>query len=1756
MVKSKKVLAVLLALSIIFSTLCAVPIIAEASENENSATYCDDNVKEVAFWADPENCITAVDTAGTDAMLGAVQAQTISSSGSEYFLFLPSTTDLSNLKLWFSASNAAIDGTAITSGEPTNIFAGADSAVQSHSLSLGGTSYTLKVIKSGDVGTVYVDTSSGTMAKIHASNDKSVKESGKIMVVQPNGTVDYCGVLTSIGGRGNGTWDSNGKRPYNIKLAVSTNLLGMGKAKKWNLLANAGDDTFVKNQLTYDFSKEIGINYQVICKPVDLYCNEHYMGAYQLSQKVEIKSNRVNLATDAYEELQYANGTVDSTTGITTPADFSTWTNLTNVYKDIDNKDVTLTTGTNVPYTYTPGSRKYQAIKASTPTGDPTNLIDPADITGGYIYELEISNRWCNENAGCVGYNRQGWAIKSCDYINRHMVDYNYKLLYALGGAVYNGGTVPSTSITTTCSKLSSLTIGLYGSKSVTNPAPDAAYQGKKWSDLLDADSAVRYYWTQEYFKNMDSSTSSTYFYKESDSIDSKLYAGPVWDMDNSICYDGNASRWGCSYTSSTGWYTKSSRIYRWRSGDSTTTYSTDDHSPLNFYAALATNCSDFWTMAGEYWYKYISPATKILLGESPETETLKSVATYVNTVAKSAQMNCVRYNNSNFDAASVISGMTTWLSERNAFINGEISRVDISGAGISTIPTQTYTGSEITPSFTVTYNGTQLTEGVDYTVSYSNNINAGSSGSVTLTGIGYYTGTKSDTFKINLANLSNCTGKLYDIAYAGDTIPAIVIDSNGNTVTGSMTYQWYADGTELTGETASEYVVTAADAGKSLTFTATGDNKNVYGSVTSNACSVASTERPSGIVATIASWDYDYSSNKSALTNADTTGTSYYYTATGGVQKDTAPLRASVNTVSTSEIKWSGADTYSKTDGTSDQAPITGTSKTAGISWGEYPYFETEVSTVGYANITFSACLGGTKKAPRDWKLQYSLDGGSTFTDVTDATYSIATNKTLEQAFSNVALPSECNEQSSVIIRMVVTSDTTIGLTTGLIGSTSGDAAVNNIVVKGNQTAQINELSAPEFSIESGSTIYGTDLLAITDTNGGANVYYSLTYNSAQGTEELYSAPFSVFAPYSMLTCGETVTVSAYAKHDIIQSPVATATYTYGGDLLNEFSYSDYSTEVFNGAVFSTGGVFGESATMTATADSTSLYVPIWTKSAKSFAVSPDDGNLWSEDSGFTYKISTSGYKNIKFSCDAYSTQQGPKSTSLLVSTDNSSWTTVESNKALPASGVLEAYYTEYTLPSSCDNQAVVYVKLATTENLTNSGVALHNNNSKGNLYVNNVTFSGEQNGSLIMPYTNKTTDMFGLTGVIKYYNPNSASTTMRYSVADESGNVVLSGIYPETGISIPSAKGFSNAAQEKYKVSVWAEEDEDSSAVNVRTYCYKGTTFAQFDYDDTTFANFTNDFSTEISASVGTGTLAMYPNGSSAATLTYTSKYGVRASASTSNSWAASKVIDNPASNGYWLIKTSTKNYKNISINLDQLSSNKGPRDWGLAYSIDGTNFTFISNSNVRTISNDSVAKAVETYGNFALPQECNDLDTLYLKVFINGGENIEGYELDDALNAVGIGNTGISNIEISGIPDITETNFTLTTVVAETPDAVTGSHALSGVQVFVNSELVATSDASGNVSFTLPVSDTDYEIVLSYPQGFDRTITATANSSDISLGAVPIVAVDLNNDGFINSRDYAMLLQMSDEAEKEYLKPVMKAFFTISETDFVYA
>jgi len=80
-----------------------------------------------------------------------------------------------------------------------------------------------------------------------------------------------------------------------------------------------------------------------------------------------------------------------------------------------------------------------------------------------------------------------------------------------------------------------------------------------------------------------------------------------------------------------------------------------------------------------------------------------------------------------------------------------EVAPKDISTLTVDAIPAQTATGSALTPAVTVRHGDTVLVAGTDYTVTYANNTAVGTA-TVTITGMGNYTGTLTATFAIREA--------------------------------------------------------------------------------------------------------------------------------------------------------------------------------------------------------------------------------------------------------------------------------------------------------------------------------------------------------------------------------------------------------------------------------------------------------------------------------------------------------------------------------------------------------------------------------------------------------------------------------------------------------------------------------------------------------------------------------------------------------------------------------------------------------------------------------------------------------------------------------------------------------------------------------------------------------------------------------------------------------------------------------------------
>ena len=104
-----------------------------------------------------------------------------------------------------------------------------------------------------------------------------------------------------------------------------------------------------------------------------------------------------------------------------------------------------------------------------------------------------------------------------------------------------------------------------------------------------------------------------------------------------------------------------------------------------------------------------------------------------------------------------------------------EILPRDLSNVSIASIADQVYSGEPVEPLPILTFNGMTLEKDTDYTLAYSNNIAKGTA-TVTVSGIGNYTGTKSIAFRIVSDN-------------EGPVIESLTVDRTEATVGDTVTF-------------------------------------------------------------------------------------------------------------------------------------------------------------------------------------------------------------------------------------------------------------------------------------------------------------------------------------------------------------------------------------------------------------------------------------------------------------------------------------------------------------------------------------------------------------------------------------------------------------------------------------------------------------------------------------------------------------------------------------------------------------------------------------------------------------------------------------------------------------------------------------------------------------------------------------------------------------------------------------------------------
>ena len=163
---------------------------------------------------------------------------------------------------------------------------------------------TLRAMKSSeDIPALYLSISPDsekTMAQVEADSKHDTKATGTAVLLGDDSLPE---MEMEVKGRGNASW-GRAKKGFQVKLDKKTDVMGMGKAKKWVLLPSAADLSLIRNSVALDLAQQLEMDYTSEWRFVDFYVDGAYYGLYILCEKPEVGGNRVEITNmdDAIED--------------------------------------------------------------------------------------------------------------------------------------------------------------------------------------------------------------------------------------------------------------------------------------------------------------------------------------------------------------------------------------------------------------------------------------------------------------------------------------------------------------------------------------------------------------------------------------------------------------------------------------------------------------------------------------------------------------------------------------------------------------------------------------------------------------------------------------------------------------------------------------------------------------------------------------------------------------------------------------------------------------------------------------------------------------------------------------------------------------------------------------------------------------------------------------------------------------------------------------------------------------------------------------------------------------------------------------------------------------------------------------------------------------------------------------------------------------------------------------------------------------
>ena len=404
-----------------------------------------------------------------------------------------------------------------------------------------GQKFRLCVVQSENIPALFIDTESGGLEELKA--DKEYRVSGTIRAVNEDGDREDTFALKSMGGRGNTSFAGYEKKPFSLTLNEVTSILGLPAGQKYALISNASDPSFIRNDIARRMETALELGYSHEGRFVDLYINGEYEGNYYLCDDIEIGEERVNITNmEAMTDLIYRN-------------------------RNYESEEI-----------YETNYAKGRKI-----------MVNPKDITGGYLMEREYVQRFVHEyseiNSAFVTDSEEHFVVKNPGYCSVEQIEYIRRYVNNAEMAMLS---------------------------------PDGRHpeNGKHYTSYIDIGSFVKKYLVEEISKNYDAGVSSSYFYKDSDANGGKLCAGPGWDYDMSM---GNYVEWMEEF-----------------SADPTGISELAFHTYASSWYTELYEKEEFYKLIEEYYWKAAEPFLQELLNGGIEQ--------YQEILEASAEMNEIRW--------------------------------------------------------------------------------------------------------------------------------------------------------------------------------------------------------------------------------------------------------------------------------------------------------------------------------------------------------------------------------------------------------------------------------------------------------------------------------------------------------------------------------------------------------------------------------------------------------------------------------------------------------------------------------------------------------------------------------------------------------------------------------------------------------------------------------------------------------------------------------------------------------------------------------------------------------------------------------------------------------------------------------------------------------------------------------------------------------------------------------------------------------